>query len=137
MEPLGASLLRRSKQEIVEEKEEEEDRFSIVGPLKATRWENLILLIITPLTFGLGLIIFGPFLEYHSYVLAISEMNVDGRKLTFTGKLDEFMMISLKNVLFTIFTLGLYCLLGYTEQNITNYVDSHIKWADEVVDEEE
>jgi len=93
-------------------------------------WDKILLIILIPFTAGLALLFLKPWLEFRHYGRSISKMNLDGKRLKFTGDLADYMILYLKNVVLSMLTFGIYALAGYAERNVANYVDAHTEWDD-------
>ncbi len=59
-------------------------------------------------------------------------MQIDGRRLRFRGDILDYLTLCLKNTVFTVITLGIYAILGFSERNIAKFIDENIEWDEEM-----
>ena len=62
---------------------------------------------------------------YHAWA---SNVQIDGKKLRFTGNAVVFFGVWLKTLVLSVFTLGFYYLI-IGRKNIARWVDSNLQWS--------
>ena len=55
-------------------------------------------------------------------------VQIDGKKLKFTGNAGSFFGVWLKTLIFSVFTIGFYYLI-IGRKNIARWVDSNLQWS--------
>jgi len=94
-----------------------------------TFWERIIPILISIFSAGLGYWLVYPIFAFNHYQRAAERLKLPGiAKVEFKGDLVEFWKIYVWNGLLTCVTFGFYNFLGYAENNITRYVDHHLKF---------